>query len=89
MKELIDLNKEFTSTKFIVVYGPSDYLIQKTLEKLTQTWKTQMKSPVTSADASELKADDFVNMWETCSMFDPRVFQLFAVLKRNLRFQIF
>ena len=89
VKELIDLNKEFTSTKFIVVYGPSDYLIQKTLEKLTQTWKTQMKSPVTSADASELKADDFVNMWETCSMFDPKSFSIIRRLEKKPSFSNF
>ena len=73
VKELLDLTKNFSEFKVIAIYGPSDYLIQKTLEKIANTWKDKNKSQVTSVDASELKADEFVNMWEVSSMFDLRV----------------
>ena len=80
VKELLDLTKNFSEFKVIAIYGPSDYLIQKTLEKITNTWKDKNKSQVTSIDASELKADDFVNMWEVSSMFDPKSF---GVIRRT------
>ena len=44
LKELLDLTKNFSEFKVIAIYGPSDYLIQKTLEKIANTWKDKNKS---------------------------------------------
>ena len=89
VKELLDLTKSFSDHKVIVVYGPSDYLIQKTLEKIASTWKNKTKSSLTSVDASELKADEFVNMWEVSSMFDPKSFGLVRRVEKKPSFVSF
>lgn len=89
VKELLDLTKHFSEFKVIVIYGPSDYLIQKTLEKITNTWKDKFKSQVTSVDASELKADEFINMWEVSSMFDPKSFGIVRRVEKKPSFSHF
>ena len=44
---------------------------------------------MTSVDASELKADEFVNMWEVSSMFDPKDFGVIRRTEKNQALQAF
>ena len=85
----MDLNKSFNSYKFIVVYGPSDYLINKTLEKLAHNWKQDQSTSAITADASELKDDDFRNLWEVSSIFEPKNFALIRRVEKKLSFANF
>lgn len=57
-------------SQFIVLYGESDFLIERCLEKLKILWRKQHKSsPVSYFNGTELTPDQLMASWEQAGFF--------------------
>ncbi|MBF0442812.1 MAG: DNA polymerase III subunit delta [Oligoflexales bacterium] len=74
IKSLFDINSRDDVTqipRLVALFGPSDYLMERTIRHLREKWLKKENSSFTAVESSSLADESFNQMWELESIFEP------------------